>query len=342
MSTMSPLLRGRSGSRFGLQSLLAYLVLTPLFLFFSVTHASHHDHGHAHQAHHDLFVRRANADAPSVPALAPRDSLVAAYALFNASLPKIAAANRLKLQQPRFNTRQFPPGNGVGDSGVTNMTTGGNSTIPVIGRRGVNGTSSTGIGSAGSPSAGNTTSRDYILSADLVAAARLIAEAMTITPASKGYTDKAAALKAQYWGEYATTNETDTDTNDIHKRASSYWMESMTMNGVAPYATASGYKVWRNVLDYGAKGDGKTDDTAAINRAITDGGRCGQACGSSSATPAVIYFPSGTYLVSDTLVMYYNTQFLGDVSCCPVSSLSFVFLFFFFLFSSFPFPPSRH
>lgn len=72
--------------------------------------------------------------------------------------------------------------------------------------------------------------------------------------------------------------------------------------------------MFRNVKDYGAKGDGKTDDTAAINRAVTDGGRCGRECGSSTAKPAVIYFPSGTYLVSSSIVQYYNTQFIGNVS----------------------------
>lgn len=72
-------------------------------------------------------------------------------------------------------------------------------------------------------------------------------------------------------------------------------------------------KVFRNVKDYGAVGDGIHDDTAAINNAVTDGGRCGQSCGSSTAKPAVIYFPSGTYLVSASIVQYYNTQFLGNV-----------------------------
>jgi glucan 1,3-beta-glucosidase len=56
-----------------------------------------------------------------------------------------------------------------------------------------------------------------------------------------------------------------------------------------------------------------TDDTAAINRAISDGGRFGPASGeSSSTTPAIIYFPAGTYLVSTSIIDYYFTQLIGN------------------------------
>lgn len=73
-------------------------------------------------------------------------------------------------------------------------------------------------------------------------------------------------------------------------------------------------QVWRNVKDYGAKGDGVTDDTAAINLAVSSGGRCGPDCGSSTVYPAVVYFPPGIYLVSTPIIQYFNTEFLGDVS----------------------------
>lgn len=46
--------------------------------------------------------------------------------------------------------------------------------------------------------------------------------------------------------------------------------------------------------DYGAKGDGKTDDTDAIMRAIDDSY-------ADYTRPTLIYFPKGTYLVRDTL-----------------------------------------
>ncbi|KAL3438555.1 pectin lyase-like protein [Aspergillus tetrazonus] len=99
---------------------------------------------------------------------------------------------------------------------------------------------------------------------------------------------------------------------DLKKRASSsWWMATMTQRGSSPYAP-SGYKIWRNVMDYGAKGDGVTDDTAAINLAISDDGRCGANCGSSTIYPAVVYFPPGNYLVSSPIIQYYNTQLIGD------------------------------
>jgi len=46
-----------------------------------------------------------------------------------------------------------------------------------------------------------------------------------------------------------------------------------------------------NVRSYGAKGDGKTDDTAAIQKAIQE----------NVGKMRILFFPQGTYLVSDTL-----------------------------------------
>ena len=56
-----------------------------------------------------------------------------------------------------------------------------------------------------------------------------------------------------------------------------------------------------NVQDFGAKGDGVTDDTAAINSAIaasTPAGNNGNYWGQAQ----IVYFPSGTYLISSPLV----------------------------------------
>ncbi|CAD0026906.1 unnamed protein product [Aureobasidium pullulans] len=76
-----------------------------------------------------------------------------------------------------------------------------------------------------------------------------------------------------------------------------------------PYAP-SGYKFFRDVTEYGAVGDGITDDTAAINKAVSDGDRCGEGCGSTSVLGALVYFPPGTYLVT--------TPIIQSVSCFQV------------------------
>ncbi|CZR68353.1 related to beta-1,3 exoglucanase precursor [Phialocephala subalpina] len=103
---------------------------------------------------------------------------------------------------------------------------------------------------------------------------------------------------------------------------SGYWMEGITHQGIAPFNAAPGtYQVFRNVKDFGAKGDGVTDDTVAINNAISSGNRCAPgSCGSSTTTPAVVYFPNGTYLVSNPgIIDYYYTQIIGNpiAGCIP-------------------------
>lgn len=54
-----------------------------------------------------------------------------------------------------------------------------------------------------------------------------------------------------------------------------------------------------NVKDFGAKGDGVTDDTDAINAALRSG-------------KSVVFFPEGTYLVSHYLRVASNTKIIGD------------------------------
>ena len=106
-------------------------------------------------------------------------------------------------------------------------------------------------------------------------------------------------------------------TNVANTAASSWWMSNIARQGTVAFGGQGNYKVFRSVKDYGAKGDGSTDDTAAINNAITDGNRCGQGCDSSTITPAIIYFPPGTYIVSKPIVALYYTQLIGDVTNLP-------------------------
>lgn len=85
-------------------------------------------------------------------------------------------------------------------------------------------------------------------------------------------------------------------------------------------------QVFRNVRDYGAKGDGVTDDTKAINKAMSDGNRCGKNCNGSTTKNAIVYFPPGTYLVSSGISIYFGTQFIGDANDWPtiIAAKSFI------------------
>ncbi|KJR86111.1 glucan 1,3-beta-glucosidase [Sporothrix schenckii 1099-18] len=101
--------------------------------------------------------------------------------------------------------------------------------------------------------------------------------------------------------------------------ATPYWMDAIAHNGIASFNPDKSYTIFRNVKDYGAVGDGVTDDTAAINAAISAGNRCGglTACVGSTTTPAVVYFPTGTYMISSSIVDYYYTQIIGDPRNMP-------------------------
>ncbi|KAJ5679840.1 CAZyme family GH55 [Penicillium macrosclerotiorum] len=100
----------------------------------------------------------------------------------------------------------------------------------------------------------------------------------------------------------------------------SYWLAGITHQGLAAFnSNPSSYTVFRNVKDYGAKGDGVTDDTAAINSAISAGGRYSPSSRqSSTTTPAIVYFPAGTYLISTPIIDYYFTQLIGNPNSIPV------------------------
>jgi len=103
--------------------------------------------------------------------------------------------------------------------------------------------------------------------------------------------------------------------------ATTYWLADIQRQGSVAFGDAN-FKIFRNVKDFGAKGDGSTDDTAAINQAISSGNRCGKGCDSSTVTPAIIYFPPGTYMVSTPIIQYYYTQFVGDAVTLPTLKAS--------------------
>ncbi|KAJ3179215.1 hypothetical protein HDU85_004904 [Gaertneriomyces sp. JEL0708] len=105
------------------------------------------------------------------------------------------------------------------------------------------------------------------------------------------------------------------------RAGSSYWIANISRQGSVPFGQR-GFQVFRNVQDFGARGDGLTDDTDAINRAISFGNRCGINCDSSTVTPGLVYFPPGTYLVSKPIIQYYYTQLVGDAVTLPTLKAS--------------------
>lgn len=60
-----------------------------------------------------------------------------------------------------------------------------------------------------------------------------------------------------------------------------------------------------NVKDYGAAGDGSTDDATAIQAAIT---------AANSAGGGTVYFPSGDYVTDSMITLYSDIELLGDMN----------------------------
>ncbi|KAI6082984.1 glycoside hydrolase family 55 protein [Hypoxylon rubiginosum] len=139
-----------------------------------------------------------------------------------------------------------------------------------------------------------------------------------------GYTGDYSSITADDALPVSLSSEHESRSPDatLEERATSttYWYETIAHQGISAFnANKATYKVYRNVKDYGAKGDGTTDDTAAINKAISDGSRCAPgSCSSSSTTNAVVYFPAGTYLVSSSIIDYYATILVGNPNSMPI------------------------
>ncbi|KAE8385789.1 hypothetical protein ETB97_001033 [Aspergillus alliaceus] len=112
--------------------------------------------------------------------------------------------------------------------------------------------------------------------------------------------------------------DTDVTSYITPRAASGYWVGTIKRQGAVAFGNGTDYQIYRNVKDFGAKGDGSTDDTNAINQAISSGNRCGNGCDSSTVTPALVYFPPGTYVVSKPIIQYYYTQIVGDALNLPV------------------------
>lgn len=121
----------------------------------------------------------------------------------------------------------------------------------------------------------------------------------------------------------------ENSTQHPSKRATStFWMDGITHGEVGLYTSrvfrnladfmqmplaGDGYQFYRNVQDFGAMGDGVTDDTEAINRAVSYSSssnsteRCGQSCGSTSVYGALVFFPVSSHgLLSSYKIQSYR------------------------------------
>ncbi len=79
------------------------------------------------------------------------------------------------------------------------------------------------------------------------------------------------------------------------------------------YANLPHGKMFRNVKDFGAKGDGVTDDTTAFIRALDYGvGVEGE------KRHGTVYIPPGIYRITDTLIIWKGTHLIGDTENPPV------------------------
>jgi glucan 1,3-beta-glucosidase len=66
-----------------------------------------------------------------------------------------------------------------------------------------------------------------------------------------------------------------------------------------------------NVRDFGATGNGVTNDTSAINRALQQVYKSPNSV-TNQATRRSIYFPGGTYIINDALIIPPNARLVGD------------------------------
>lgn len=249
---------------------------------FDHSHSSHahqhvHPRAHSHNSHGDNLRRGVarepvNAPAPSKPDSST--SLQEAKDTVNRALKALAIANKLRLDHPQYNKYEFRNASEIAHGfkiapplsyGLSNNS----SNAPSSKRL------SRSLPANTSTTATSNASYAYSIPNELANAARIVAEAEAVgnsglnlavqsspLPGTNDTNSMAQAL-LQPDGLHgyvpnvtvATIVSKNAPDATLSKRdTSTFWMENMKHNEVSPFAPP-GYKVWRNVKDYGATGD---------------------------------------------------------------------------------------
>jgi hypothetical protein len=188
-------------------SALRFSLLFSFFLFFllqigvpSATAESH--------AHHNLHLR----NSARLSTRATEQSVDDAQALVKQALVGISADNKHRLNNPSRDKTGYR--HGAFKSSRTSHT----SNSPFEARS-------------------NAPLLDYTIPESVIIAAKTVAESSKhTTGATAEAVAEAEALKAQYWPKKSDTEAEDSSRLDT--RATAFWMEAMTMNGLSPFATS--------------------------------------------------------------------------------------------------------
>ena len=229
------------------------------------SHYQGHSHLHRHADSEKTVERRLDSNATG--------SLADAEAIIAQAMIAVAAANKLRLDNPQRNHYVFRTASEILSSlGAAPPLDYGQNGI-VSAKRHLHHRSAN-VSSVSASASSSNSSHAYTISAELAEAARIVAESKPPTGSTANLTISTMPLPG--------TNDTNVmkqalihpdglhgwapgvlpsviDSNNVsngavEKRASStYWLANMQQNGQSPFAPV-GYKVWRDVRDYGAAG----------------------------------------------------------------------------------------